>query len=198
MKRLFYLATNLDDVANIVYAMEAEGITDKQFFVLSRDEYALRRRFLHGDKTLEDTRIIAAAQRSNVFSISAVVIFIVVAFFVVSIDEFLSMPMFVFCLMIFVFVKYAVLVGGGMYDDYFKGVFNNKLDQGETIVVVDVNQKQDQFISNLFKQCPTTDLLVDASNFLSPLPLKKYIKRNCLVKISPKSRTDETTQNNQQ
>ena len=181
MKRLFYLGTDLDDVAAIVCEMEREGMTDRQYFVLSRDTYGLRRRFLHGDNTLENTRIVAAGTRSNIFAITAVIVFVISALLLVSLQNIVVPTLFTISLLVFTVVKFAVLVGGGMYDDYYKGVFNNKLDGGEIIIVVDCDQAQAKRVRRLFNDCSTTCLLVDASNFASPLPIKKYIKRDCLV-----------------
>ncbi len=178
MKRLFYLATDLDDVALIIHKMESEGISDKQFFVISRNEYALRRRFLHGGRTLDNTKIVAAGSRSNIFGLLALCIYIGLAIVALPLHELFATTVFVIGLMVFVFVKLAVLVAGGMYDDYFKGVFNNNLDYGNSIVVVDVNARQSGFVFTLFEQYPTTCLLVDASNFASPMPMKKYIRRD--------------------
>ena len=177
MRRLFYLATDLDDAAEIACSLESNGITDKQFIVLSRDENGLRRRFIHGNATLEDTQIVAAARRSNIFGVIALTIFLIIALFAIPPSKFLSMTMLVLCITVFGFVKILVLMGGGMYDDYFKGVFNTKLDTGNAVFVVDVTAKQNRLVKKLFAEYNTTELMVDSSNFASPLPLKKYIRR---------------------
>jgi len=178
MRRLFYTANNLDDVAEIVYSLEDRGISDKQFFVLSRDEMALRRRFIHGGKTLDNTRIVAASMRSNVFGLIGLGCFFLLALIFASYEHLFSYTTLVLGLMVFGFIKAATLIAGGMYDNYFLGVFNCKLDSGESIVVLDINNHQLSFVTNLFLEYPSTTLVVDSSNFASPLPSQKYIRRN--------------------
>ena len=175
---MFFLATDLDDVASIIYDMEAEGINHDQFFVIYRSEVDLRRRFLHGGNTLDNTRIVAASSRSNIFATIGLAIYVLIALIALPFSQILSPTVGVISLMVFVFVKLAVLVGGGMYDDYFKGVFNSYLDYGNCLVVVDSKAKQQKFIIDLFNRFPSVCLLVDASNFASPLPMKKYIRRS--------------------
>lgn len=177
MRRLFYRMTDLDDAAEIAFGLEEQGIPDTQFFVLCRDEQALRRRFLHGDNTLENTRIVAAGKRSNIFACMGLFLFSLTALVVAPLEDFFSITLLALCLLVFVLVKVLVLIGGGMYDDYFKGVFDCKLDSGDAVFVVDVPRNQNKFVHSLFAKFSSAELLVDCSNFASPLPHKKYIRR---------------------
>ena len=177
MRRLFYEITDLDDIVDIVKQLTSYGITDKRFFLLCRDDFARRRKMIHGGTSLEQTKIIAAGQRSNVIACYVTIGFILLSLVVSSITSIISITFLVFCLMAFCLVKAGVMLAGGMYDNYFKGVFDNKLNFGNSIFVVDIKPDESDFVLLLFSRYEDIQLIVDSSTFASPLPMKKYIKQ---------------------
>ncbi|MEO0443693.1 MAG: hypothetical protein AAFZ92_08145 [Pseudomonadota bacterium] len=170
MKRLYYATNNLDDAEAISDEVHSLGIDDHHFFVLSRDENGINTHHLHGGKSLENTEILAAKKRANFFALLAVVLFgSSIGFAIDAIGKnifFLAIA----CCAIFAIAKFIAFIACKSFDEYFKGVFDDHLDNGEVIVVIDVKRSQFNKVESQLSKHPAASFIADSSNIASPIP----------------------------
>lgn len=170
MKRLFYVTNNLDDAESISNEVHKLGIDDHHFFVLSRDEKGLKTHHLHGSRSLDKTEILAAKKRANFFAILACIVAIASVGFAIDLIPKNILFIVIAAVIAFVVVKSIVILAGTSFDDYFKGVFDEHLNCGEVIIIIDVAKNQSQIIEKQLENHPDASFLADSSNFSSPIP----------------------------
>ena len=170
MKRLFYATKNLDDAESISDEVHALGIDDHHFFVLARNDKEIQTHHLHGGKTLDNTEILAAKKRASFFA--SIVLVLLGTSIGLAIDMTIT-TLFVYavlCCAIFFIAQFIASIACRSFDEYFEGVFNEHLDNGEAIIVIDVNKNQSSKITELLEKHPLASFIADSSNIASPLP----------------------------
>lgn len=170
MKRLFYVTNNLDDAEKISDEVHAIGVDDHHFFVLSRDEKGLKTHHLHGGKSLDHTEILAARKRANYFAILACIVAGASVGFAIDLLAKNMLFMILAASVSFVIVKLLVSLAGASFDEYFKGVFEEHLNCGEVIIIIDVARHQAAKVEKQLANHPDASFLADSSNFASPIP----------------------------
>lgn len=170
MKRLFFVTKDLDDAEEISDEVHAAGIDDHHFYVISRDANGLKTHHLHGSPRLEKTHIIAAGERSALLLIVPVLLATAVYFFSdfftlldthpLLIIAFIAVP-----LLIWFFSKMA-----NSFDSYFLQIFRQRLDDGEVVIIIDVEKSQLQKVETIMNNHPKAQFIADSSNLGSPIP----------------------------
>ncbi len=170
MKRLYYFTKDLDDAEDISNEVHESGIDDHHFYVLSRDDNGLKTHHLHGGNSLEQTEIVSGSQKALIGGSIAAGILII--FLTVFTDLFASSTFIPFALVCIIAIATVVIVKmtGGSFDNYFMGVFNQHLDDGEVIIVVDVDRKHAHLIENILNNHPKAEFMADCSSIGSPIP----------------------------
>lgn len=172
MKRLFYITNDLDDAQIISDEVHQEGIDDYHFYVLSRDEQGIKTHHLRGCPKLEKTSILAASRRTLL--LTALVLLIVIVGLATFTDLFAAFK--------FLPVLLILLLGGvslfiikttsRSFDSYFADLFNQHLDAGKVVIVIDVPKKHAHEIEAIMNQHAKAKFIADSSNFNSPIPKK--------------------------
>ena len=170
MKRLFYVTNNLDDAELISDEVHQQGIDDHHFYVLSRDEKGIKTHHLHGSPRLDKTKILSAGQRAGLFSsvIVALAVFGLLLFTDIF-AQFIVMPAIAIVLLGLVALIILKMTAGS-FDSYFMGLFNERLDSGEVVIVIDVAKEQSSQIEKIIDAHPKAKFIADSSNFSSPIP----------------------------
>lgn len=170
MRRLFYATNNLDDAEAISDEVHKMGIDDHHFYILSRDENGIKSHHLHGSSNIDKTDIINAKKRANLMSAGFFVV--IIALLAMSTEmfntEIIWAVVALFCA--YIIVNFLLLVTGSSFDGYFKSMFNERLDSGEVIIIIDVEKKNSRIIEDQLSKHPQAKFLADSSNLASPIP----------------------------
>ncbi|MBO1255046.1 hypothetical protein J3L16_05000 [Alteromonas sp. 5E99-2] len=170
MKRLFYFTKSFEDAEAISNEVHDLGIDDHHFYVVSRNEKEIKTHKLHGSKSLENTQIIATQKRAN---ISAVVLTLIPMVFIALTTKFhLQQPLVYLVIALLIFVGARVVTGlaCASFDDYFRGVFDDHLERGEILIVIDVERSQSKIIEDQLNKHPAASFIAEGSNVGSPIP----------------------------
>lgn len=170
MKRLFYATPDISDVEHISDEIHAKGVDDHHFYVINRDEDAIKTHHLHGGTSLENSKLFAGNKKSNVFAALAGSVSLIL---IASHSEVFGgsgtvpIPLLLVVAAILVFVVRMV---GASFDNYFLNLFNQHIDAGETIVVIDVERNKIDDIKSVLGQHPKAYFLADCSSVGAPIP----------------------------
>lgn len=170
MKRLFYATNSLDDAESISDEVHQLGIDDHHFYVLSRDENGIKSHHLHGSSNIDKTDIIAAKKRAKMITLALLAIVIAaLAIFTNVLNTQLLWAIFA-AICAYVVINFILLITGSSFDGYFTSLFNERLDSGEVIIIIDVDKKHAKEIEQQLDQHPDAQFLADSSNLASPIP----------------------------
>ena len=170
MKRLFYVTNNLDDAELISDEVHKQGIDDHHFYVLSRDEKGIKTHHLHGSPRLDKTKILSAGQRAGLFS--SVIVALAVLSFLLFTDIFEQLVIIpaISIVVLGVIALIILKITLGSFESYFMMLFNERLDSGEVVIVIDVAKEQSIQIEKIMDAHPKAKFIADSSNFFSPIP----------------------------
>ncbi|WP_087025436.1 hypothetical protein [Thaumasiovibrio subtropicus] len=170
MKRLYYITQDLDDAEVISDEVHQNGIDDHHFFVISRDESGLKTHHLHGSNQLEDTNILAARKRAYLLGGSVLGLgVILLTLFSDVFGSFMMLPLVLLIAIALVTIG-LVKVAGNSFDGYFMGLFNQHLDRGEVVIVIDVSRDQASKVEAILDTHPKAHFIADCSSFRSAIP----------------------------
>jgi len=170
MKRLFYITNDLDDAELISNEVHSHGIDDHHFYVLSRDSEGIKTHHLHGSPQLDKTNIISASKRSNL--ITFVILILIISGLSIFTDVFANLT-HIPVLIILLVVSCSLLLlkmTGGSFDNYFTTLFEQHLDAGEVIIIIDVSKGLVSKIESILENHPKAKFIADSSNLSSPIP----------------------------
>lgn len=169
MKRLFYTTDNLNEAKTISDEIHDIGIDDHHFYVVSRDEQGLNQNHLHGAKTVDQAHVLDTKTRANYFGVVAMALVIVGMLMAFELTLVNLAIMIVAGVITYGFIKFASSTIGNSFDDYFKGVLDDHLDNGEAVVVIDVNHNQAKSVAECFKKHPNAHLIGEGSSIAVPM-----------------------------
>ena len=171
MKRLLYITNNLDDTELISDEVHKQGVDDYHFFVLSRDEKGIQTHHLHGGSKLDKMKILVAPQRAVLLT-TALVLFAAVVGLVVFTDLFANFYFLSILLLLLLgsVIFFIIKITSGSFDSYFEDLFNEHLNLGEVLIVIDVPKDQAGEVESIMNQHPKAKFIADSSNFNSPIP----------------------------
>ncbi|WP_233448338.1 hypothetical protein, partial [Vibrio penaeicida] len=170
MKRLYYITKDLDDAEEISDEVHANGIDDHHFYVLSRDDNGINTHHLHGGASLETAHIISGTQKALIAgAVAAGVLILFLTFFT---NLFASSSFVPFALICIIALTTTVIVKmtGGSFDNYFMSLFNQHLDDGEVVIVIDVERDQAHRVEDILNRHPKAEFIADCSSIGSPIP----------------------------
>lgn len=170
MKRLFYVTSNLDDAESISDEVHNMGIDDHHFFVLSRDDNGIKTHHLHGAKSLENTDILAAKKRANLFAVFALFVAAGITSYILGFEYLNAVYIALASSIVFFIIKFIITLAGSSFDEYFKNLINEHLDSGEVIIIIDVKKNQAENVQLQLEKHPAANFIADSSNFASPIP----------------------------
>ena len=170
MKRLFYTTKNIEDAHAISDEVHELGIDDHHFYIVSKDEGGIQSHQLHGSKDLEKTQILAAKKRTNIFaSLLTLAIGLAIGFGTKLVFN-NPLGFVILCIAIFAVLRMLVSIACNSFDSYFNGVFEDHLDRGETLIVIDVQGEQVNKVEAQLDKHPLASFIADSSSIASPLP----------------------------
>ena len=170
MKRLYYVTKNLDDAEAISNEMHALGIDDHHFYVICRDDAGIKTHHLHGAKSLENTHILAAQKRANFFAALITVMLSTSIGLATALVMENTLVFVALCVAIFVSARVLTSLACASFDGYFRDVFDDHLDRGETVVIIDVARGQAKQVEKQLDKHPFASFIADSSNLASPIP----------------------------
>lgn len=150
MKRLYYLTTNLDAVDNISQTLHDAGISDWNFHVLSKDKAGLMTHRLHSTTPFHERDILRAAERGALIGIAAgvSVALLLTATSVIPADTgFMALASLV--LVCTLFGTWAGGFFGIQTENYKVRQFHAELEEGQHLLMVDVDRKHEHAIRRL-------------------------------------------------
>ncbi len=170
MKRLYYITQDLDDAEVISDEVHSNGIDDHHFFVISRDGKGIKTHHLHGSNKLEHTSIIAARKRGFILGGAVLAIGVIaLALFSTLFAAVPSLPIVLLIAIALVTIA-LVKVAGSSFDGYFMELFNQHLDRGEVVVVIDVSRDQSDKVEAILDKHPKAQFIADCSSLGSAIP----------------------------
>ena len=139
MKRLYYLADNLDTVEEVAAALHNGGISDWNFHVLSKDAAGLYRHHLHSATPLHQRDVIRAGERGALLGFG---IGLVAAIFSLLLLELSPVRgMMVFAIAVVLPTMFGAWVGGmaGLQLENHKVArFHDEIEAGRALLMIDV------------------------------------------------------------
>ncbi len=170
MKRLYYVTQDLDDAEMISKEVHEKGIDDHHFFVVCRDRKGIKTHHLHGSHTLEGTSIVSSRKRA--YLLGGVVLglgIIALTLFSHLFDAAPALPIFLL-LGVALLTTFLVNVVGRSFDGYLMGIFDQHLNRGEIIIIIDVARNQAESVETILDRHPKANFIADCSNFGSAIP----------------------------
>ena len=178
MKRLYYLARNIDSTEHISNDLHQAGITDWNFHVISKNEQGLNRRHIHSANVLQKTDLVHSMEKSILYGIG---IGLLVALVISQIPVHGSPPSLSVLIGIFI----AGLVFGAWHGTLF-GVqnenikikpFHDRIEEGYYLIMVDVNKRQlEQVKEFMATRHPEARLCSEDNVLVNPFEGPKEVK----------------------
>lgn len=171
MKRLYYLADNLDAVDEIAETLHSAGISDWNFHVLSKDDAGLYKHHLHSATPLHRRDVIRAGERGALLGFG---VGFLVAIFSASLLELAPVYSFVvFCIAIALPTLFGAWVGGlvGLSQENHKiARFHSDIEAGRALLMIDVDRAHYSRIQLLMQTFAVQSAGQD-STFVAPFTL---------------------------
>ncbi|QXP90804.1 hypothetical protein KW114_01145 [Methylococcus capsulatus] len=170
MKRLYYLADNLDSVERISDALHKEGISDWNFHVISKDQAGLYRRHIHSANFIQKSDAVRYAERGAMVGF----LFSVLGSVWVATEQPFGPDMGgIVYLAIFGFVTlFGVWVGGlmGMATENQKiSAYHDQIEAGKHLILIDTRpQEEDRVRELMARTYPEAHLLRVGSTLINP------------------------------
>lgn len=157
MKRLYYLADNLDTADDVAKALHNEGISDWNFHVLSKDDAGLYRHHLHAATPLHQRDLIRTGERGALLGFA---VGMAAAVFSASLIEMSSMhTMMVFSIAVILPTLFGAWLGGlvGLSTENHKITrFHNDIEAGRALLMIDVKRTHENRIRDLMESFPVS------------------------------------------
>lgn len=160
MKRHYFISDDLDDLERIEEELEQRGINKPQIHVLSKDDGAVERhRHLHNIGSVLKQDVVHGTQVGAMIGVSAAGLVLAVGYFTTLPQTYTWMPFYFLAVVLFGFVTWS----GGFYGiqqphkDFRR--FQQQLDDGKHIFIVDVDPSQEYLVKQMEESHP---LLSDA------------------------------------
>jgi len=168
MKRLYYLTSSIDDADRISEIMHGNGVTDWHFHVVSRDEAGLYKHHLHSTSFVGKTDLLHSGERGALFGFASGLLLSLIMHLTMGIS--LSV-VFLTVAMITCFGAWAGGLIGISHVNYRLARFQEDIDAGGYLIMVDVPKDQSEEIDVLMRGYGFDHAKVgeDPSRFINPL-----------------------------
>lgn len=155
MKRLYYLTENLDTADDVAKALHAEGVSDWNFHVLSKDEAGLYKHHLHAATPLHQRDLIRTGERGALLGLAAGM---AAAIFSAMLIELSSVhTAMVFAIAVVLPTLFGAWLGGlvGLSTENHKITrFHGDIEAGRALLMIDVRQSHENRIRELMQLFP--------------------------------------------
>ncbi|MDF9391603.1 MULTISPECIES: hypothetical protein [Methylococcus] len=170
MKRLYYLADNLDSVERISDALHKEGITDWNFHVISKDQAGLYRRHIHSANFIQKSDAVRYAERG---AMAGLLFSVLGSIYVASEQPFGPDMSGMVYLAIFGFITlFGVWVGGLMgmaTENQAISTYHDDIDAGKHLILIDIRAEEEERVRALMARThPEAQLLRVGSTLINP------------------------------
>lgn len=150
MKRLYYLADNLDTADAVAKALHSEGISDWHFHVLSKDEAGLYKHHLHAATPLHQRDLIRTGERGALLGFC---VGMTAAIFTALLLELSSIhSMVVFAVAVVLPTLFGAWLGGlvGLSTENHKiARFHDDIELGRALLMIDVKPSYENRVREL-------------------------------------------------
>ncbi|MDX1451199.1 MAG: hypothetical protein R3183_01490 [Oleiphilaceae bacterium] len=166
MKRLYYLAPTIDSAEQISNDLHQHGVSDWRFHILSKDEAGLYTHHLHTANALQKTDMVRFMERGLMVGLSVGLLFALPAFYIEAFTVEAWIAICVFCVL---FGTWAGGIGGISQDNYKTRHFQEAIDAGNYLIMVDAKKKDQDLIKRLMAQHhPEAQLQGSSSTYTNP------------------------------
>jgi hypothetical protein len=170
MKRLYYLADNLDSVERISEALHKEGVSDWNFHVISKDEAGLYRRHIHSANFIQKSDVVRYAERGAMVGF---VCSILGSVYVASEQPFgPEMSGLAYFAIFGIITLFGVWVGGlmGLATENQKiAAYHHEIEAGKHLILIDAKAGDEERVRGLMARThPDARLLRVESRLTNP------------------------------
>lgn len=170
MRRLYYLAENVDTTKRVSDALQAEGIGNWNFHVLAKDESGLYTHHIHSATTYQQLDFVHMGERCALIGAAAGLAFAVICY------VFQPLPIVVDGVAIAVMAVVGGLFGawqGGMIgmtrENYQIAPFHDEIEAGRYLIMVDVRPENRALVREIMNmQFPGVVACGSAGTIINP------------------------------
>ena len=155
MKRHYFISDDLDDLERIEEELERRGINKPQIHVLSRDDAAVaKHRHLHNIEAIFKQDVVHGTLVGAMFGVLAAAMVMAIGYMSKLPETYTWMPFYFLAIVMFGFITWS----GGFYGiqtphkDFRR--FQNDLDNGKHVFIVDVDPSQEDVIQQIKAEHP--------------------------------------------
>lgn len=150
MKRLYYLTNDITVAEEVSTLLHANGVSDWDFHVLSKDEAGIKKHHLHSATPIHELDILRSGERGLIYgAILAVIMVFLVGQFTPWFEMFGLLGVFGIGL---ITIAFSTWLGGfvGMQTENYKiRRFHDAIESGSYLLMVDVSKQQKDDIESL-------------------------------------------------
>lgn len=170
MKRLYYLTDNIESTEQISKDLHAEGISDWNFHVLSKDEAGLYKRHIHSANYLQKLDVIRNAERGAMLGFVASSL---TALWVMTSEPFGSQTNGLVYVAIFGFITLFGAWTGGMVglakENQSIAQFHDAIEAGRFLIMIDVKAGEEGRLRELMvRRHPEAEFKSVGSTLVNP------------------------------
>ncbi len=155
MKRHYFISDDLDDLERIEEELERRGIYKPQIHVLSKDDAAVaNHKHLHNIEAVFKQDVVHGTLMGAMFGVFAAVLVLAIGYITKLPETYTWMPFYFLSIVMFGFVTWS----GGFYGiqtphkDFRR--FQNDLNNGKHIFIVDCDPSQEEIIQQVKARHP--------------------------------------------
>jgi len=155
MKRHYFISDDLDDLERIEEELERRGINKPQIHVLSKDDTAVaNHKHLHSIAAIFKQDVVHGTLMGAMFGMFAAALVITIGYMTKLPETYTWMPFYFLAIVMFGFVTWS----GGFYGiqiphkDFRR--FQNDLDNGKHVFIVDIDPSQEKVIQQIKNKHP--------------------------------------------
>ncbi len=150
MRRLYYLADNLDTIDDVSVSLHREGINDWHFHVLSKDEAGLYKHHLHSATPLQRRDIIRGGERGALTGFFVGLLVAVVSLRMLELAPMHSVVVSAIAIALpTLFGAWAGGLVGLSLDNYKIARFRRDIEAGRALLMIDVDRVHYQRVLRL-------------------------------------------------
>lgn len=159
MKRHFYISDNLDDLENVEYELEDQGVATPQIHILSQNDADVEHHKLHQVEAVLKRDVVHSMELGALIGLVAAALILAVAYFAGWTTSAAGWMPFIF--LAIVVLGFCTWEGGlfGIQEPHYQFKrFQTALKAGKHVFFVDVTEQQESILSSVVKSHPQLEL----------------------------------------